>query len=167
MTPTTTPNSNSEIGASALKQRGVPSPPNHPALPAATNSPAAELLEAPALSVKRAGGKSARVFHPAEFIYDELLARGWTTWAVVQAAGGNEVDCCALDLYLCIQNPNLRIGGVADTLAMGFDVSPELFRNLEQLWLDGRAENDERFDVPEWIFGASPLQPTPPAPDDS
>jgi plasmid maintenance system antidote protein VapI len=101
---------------------------------------------------------SARLFHPAEFIYDELLERGWTTWAAVQAAGGDERDCLALDLYLCIQAPGCRLGNLAETLAKAFDVSQELFTNLESMWLKA-PERSERFDPPEWIFAASPLQP--------
>jgi hypothetical protein len=88
MTPTTTPNSNSEIGAEASKQwaGSNPSYPQPLDRPTATTSktgpttspptpngsvtasrspipspgaPAGDLLEAPALSVKRAGGANA------------------------------------------------------------------------------------------------------------
>jgi hypothetical protein len=54
MTPTTTPNSNSEIGAEASKRRGG-SVPQTQGRPDAPNSPAGDLLEAPALSVRRPG----------------------------------------------------------------------------------------------------------------
>lgn len=98
-------------------------------------------------------------FHPAEFIYDELLSRGWTTWAAVQAGGGDEYDCLALDLYICVQEPGLRVGSLADLLARAFDVSADFFTNLETQWLEC-AEPFERFEPPAWIFGASPLQPS-------
>ncbi len=81
--------------------------------------------------------------HPSAYIAEEMETRGWSRADVANRMG---VECCArnlfaLDLYLEAgpSFPSLRLGqDTADRLARAFDVSPDLFLNLEAAWLSAR-----------------------------
>lgn len=78
----------------------------------------------------------AEVFHPSEFIQDELDARGWTLWDLAFRMGPDApLEKLGLDFYfLC--DPGIRLGDDgAAALGRAFGVSPEYFLNLERMWL--------------------------------
>jgi HTH-type transcriptional regulator/antitoxin HigA len=81
----------------------------------------------------------AEVFHPSEYIVEELEARGWTRDRLATEMRGEDwgTDRLAIDLYLEIgpTNPGCRLGAMADDLARVFGTSAELWRNLEASWL--------------------------------
>ncbi len=94
----------------------------------------------------------AENFHPAEFIVDELQKRGWTTRQVVATASGDETDLLALELYICAQQPDCRMGdALARILALGFDTSEDLWRNLETAYL-AAPELAQPIDVPDSVL---------------
>jgi plasmid maintenance system antidote protein VapI len=96
----------------------------------------------------------AEVFHPAEFICEELLARGWTTEDVAVRMDGNVIrNLIALDLYLCVHRDNLLLDDVTcGGLAKAFGVSSQFFKSLDTSW---RSYPDRRvpFTPPEGVFG--------------
>jgi hypothetical protein len=91
----------------------------------------------------------AECFHPSEFIKEELEARRWSVaeLAMRMANGDREqygIEMLALEMYLEIgpETPGLRLGNDGGRLmAAAFDVSPDLFLNLEKSWLGWRAAN--------------------------
>lgn len=97
----------------------------------------------------------AEVFHPSEYICDELEARGWTTLDVAKRMKTSRAwahDLFCIDLYLCVHDDNLFLDDeTCEGLARAFDVSPQLFRNLDTSW---RKWPDRRspFTPPESIF---------------
>lgn len=99
---------------------------------------------------------SEHVRHPAEFICDELVHRGWTTTRLVGVAGGTSMDVLALDLYICVPDVDCRVGDLAEVLGRGFDVSPDLFRNLERAWLES-SNRVQDFEPPEQVFASHDL----------
>ncbi len=80
---------------------------------------------------------SAEVFHPSEFIIDEMEARGWDLDELARRMGGDfAINRLSLDLYFIVgpKEPDLLIGDGED-FALAFGVSAEFFRNLEAAWL--------------------------------
>jgi len=100
----------------------------------------------------------AEVFPLAEYLCDEIQARGWTTIDVALRMGGateHEIakDLLAVDVLLCVQNDKLEVGDRLFTaLAKVFDVSEEFLRNLDAMWRRWPAKRAE-FTPPESIFG--------------
>jgi hypothetical protein len=100
----------------------------------------------------------AEVFSLAEYISDELQARGWTTENAVIRMGVGSSDEFAktlfeLGLMLCVQRDNLHWRDkLLSKLASAFDVSEGFLRNLDTSW---RKWPDRRspFEPPECIFG--------------
>lgn len=94
----------------------------------------------------------AEVFHPSEFIKEEMEARGWSAdeLAMRLAAGDKKqfgIERLALDLYFEVgpSERGLRLGeDNARMLAAVFDVSPEYFLNLERAWLGSATVNARR-----------------------
>ena len=79
----------------------------------------------------------AEVFHPSEFIQDEMYARGWTRLDLAKKMTGNLLEnMIALDLYFVVHARGLRMGNyvIAD-LALAFSVSEDFLRNLERMWI--------------------------------
>jgi len=89
----------------------------------------------------------AEVFHPSEFILDELDARGWDINTLAQKMSGDySVNYIALEFYLTIGKDNslLRMGeDVIKDLASIFDVSEDYFRNLEKAWVNFNSPNND------------------------
>jgi hypothetical protein len=100
----------------------------------------------------------AEVFPLAEFIADELIARGWKTEdAAIRMGGTTDLeiakDLLALDLLMCAHSDNLLVGDrMFAGLAKAFDVSEECFRNLDRTWRDNPSRRSE-WTCPENLFG--------------
>ena len=97
------------------------------------------------------------VFCLAEFLCDEMMARGWTTTDVAIRMGGDPdqvvKDLLVVDLLMCVHRDSLLPGDrLFDGLAKAFDVDSSYFRNLDAIW---RSHPDKRvpFEPPESIFG--------------
>lgn len=76
-----------------------------------------------------------KVPHPSEFVLEELEARGWSLDRLAVEMGGNvPLNRLALDVWIAVQEPNCRLGDMADQFGVAFGVSPELFTNLESAW---------------------------------
>jgi plasmid maintenance system antidote protein VapI len=78
----------------------------------------------------------AEVFHPSEFIRDEMDARGWTRDDLALRMGGDfAINRVGLELYFEAgpTEPDLLIGDGKD-FARAFGVSAEFFLNLERAW---------------------------------
>jgi HTH-type transcriptional regulator / antitoxin HigA len=78
----------------------------------------------------------AEVFHPSEFIIEEMEARGWTRDDLALRMGGDfGINRLSLDFYFEVgpTDPNLLMGD-GDDFARAFGVSAEFFRNLEAVW---------------------------------
>lgn len=81
----------------------------------------------------------AEAFHPSVFIKDEMKARKWGKLTLAKHMGGDmATDVLALDLYFTCgpTDPDLRLGDLATSLAVAFNVDRDLFINLERSWLD-------------------------------
>lgn len=95
----------------------------------------------------------ADTFHPAEYIRDELVERGWTTDELVLIhAGGEWRDLMALNLYMCVQSPRLSMGDLPNILALGFGTSEEMWANLDAAWRKA-PDRSEKVEMPDSIFG--------------
>ena len=82
----------------------------------------------------------AEVFHPSEYIQDELSARQWDKFDLAVRMGG-EIgrNVLMLDLYFVVgpTDRRCRMGDVmAHQLGVAFDVSHQFFLNLETAWLN-------------------------------
>lgn len=88
----------------------------------------------------------AEVFHPAEFILEEMNARGWELDDVAARMGGNsEMNVLALGLYLTTRLPGMRLGDkTAAGLGRAFDVDGRYFLNLEAAWFAAQEPSDAR-----------------------
>lgn len=79
--------------------------------------------------------RPAEVFHVGEFIAETALERGWSIWDLAHRMGG-QANVNVLALQLCTMNdPSLRIGSMADQLALAFGSSATLWWDLETRWL--------------------------------
>ena len=100
----------------------------------------------------------AEVFCLAEFLCEEMQARGWKTEDVAARMGtpsGFAMDLLCLDLTMAVQSDGLIIDDEFFAgLGSAIDVSVEFFRNLHQVWLT-HPDRRSPFDCPEDIFGAT------------
>lgn len=99
----------------------------------------------------------AQVFSLAEYLCEEMEARGWTSDDAAIRMGGTPDDIAKkllrLDIVLCVQKDNMVLtDDFFEDLARAFDVSPQLFKNLDATW---RKWPDRRspFEAPDSIFG--------------
>ncbi len=77
----------------------------------------------------------AEVFHPADFVEDELEARGWSWERLAVEMGGDfEKNLCTLE-FLQLRDSRLRMGDLAADLGRAFGTSAEFWTNLEASWL--------------------------------
>jgi hypothetical protein len=90
----------------------------------------------------------------AEYLCDEMQARGWTTDDAGSRMGGDiSLNILMVSLIISVQDDRLIIDDKTfDGLATAFDVDPDLFRNLDAAW---RRHPDRRtsFTPPESVFG--------------
>ena len=100
----------------------------------------------------------AEVFPLAEYIAEELQARGWQTEdAAVRMMTGSGLarDLMVLDLIMCVSHGDDRMvitSDVFDGLARAFGVSAEMLRNLHSTWLR-HPDKRSAFVPPDAIFG--------------
>lgn len=85
---------------------------------------------------------SAECFPVADFIEEEMAARGWAIRDVVDRMGCTDeldwgVNHLALEfLFACRSGPACRIGEMAVGLGRAFGTGPQIFRNIEKTWID-------------------------------
>ena len=97
----------------------------------------------------------AEVFCLAEYLCEEMQARGWNTEDVavrMGTPGGVAMGTFRMDIIMAVQDDGLIIEDeIFDGLARAFSVSPEFFRNLHDQW---KRYPDRRsaFECPEEIF---------------
>lgn len=80
----------------------------------------------------------AESFHPAEYIEDELQARGWSYADLAQRMGMDDFDLhlCEIDLYLT-RHPGLRMDQqFAESIGRAFGTGAETWLGLEKSWLE-------------------------------
>jgi hypothetical protein len=97
----------------------------------------------------------AEVFCLAEFLYDEMEARGWQTDDVAARMGGADPwrDLMVLNLIMCVHKDALIVDDATFRgLARAFDVSEDMLRNLDAVWRRW-PERRSAFTPPESIFG--------------
>lgn len=100
----------------------------------------------------------AEVFPLAQFVCEEMEARGWTSDDVAIRMGYKTDEEYGLDLFsfgllMSVQEDGLLVGDeLFRKLALAFDVSEEYFRNLDATW---RKWPDRRvpFECPDSLFG--------------
>jgi len=105
-------------------------------------------------------GAPAEVFCLAEFLFEEMEARGWKTEDAVIRMGETDpkkiaVDLVTLDLLMVVQDDKLLVGdSMFRKLAVAFDVNEDYFRNIDSGW---REHPDRRspFKCPESVFGTT------------
>lgn len=94
------------------------------------------------------------VYSLADYLSEELEARGWTTSDLAFRMPGDYVrNKLKADLFLAVQSDGLLLDdGTCAAFADALGVSPELLRNLDTLW---REHSDIRvpFTPPESVFG--------------
>lgn len=71
--------------------------------------------------------KIPKRFHPAEYIEDEMEARGWS---ILSLAEKSMLSRPLLESLLARKRPVTRL--VADGLAHAFDTSPQIWLNLQK-----------------------------------
>ena len=99
----------------------------------------------------------AEVYPLADFLCDELQARGWTTSDLAgRMDNGRDYprNKVIADLLMAVQKDGLLIDDdTFEGIATALDISAEMLRNLDATWRkwpDRRAD----FQCPESIFGA-------------
>lgn len=100
----------------------------------------------------------AEVFPLASYLWEEMQARGWTTDDVAKRMGdadekGLTVNLGTLAILMSVQKDNCLLDDLTvSKLAHAFDVSAELFRNLDTTW---RKWPDRRapFECPDDAYG--------------
>lgn len=99
----------------------------------------------------------AEVFPLAEFLSDEILARGWTTTDVALRMGGTDEEIArnllVVDLVMCVHRDGLLMSDktFAD-LARAFEIEEHVLRSLDEAWRKWPDQRSE-FTPPEAIFG--------------
>lgn len=81
--------------------------------------------------------RAAQVFHPWDFIAEELECRDWTVDELAMRMGGDfAVTRLSLD-FLETREPGIVIGEEsAAALGRAFGTSPEFWLNLDKQWHD-------------------------------
>ncbi len=96
------------------------------------------------------------VYPLAEFLCDELQARGWTTSDfAARMDNGREYyrNKVIADLVLAVHKDGLLIDDETfDGMARALDISSEMLRNLDAKWRDW-PDRRVSFECPESVFG--------------
>ena len=98
----------------------------------------------------------AEVFSLAEYLSDELIARGWKTEDAavrMRTKHGAAHDLFFLDIVICVPDEKLMIDddGFAG-LARAFGVNAQFLKNLHDLWMR-YPDRRSPFEVPDSLFG--------------
>ena len=86
----------------------------------------------------------AEVFHPSEFIAEEMAERGWTRYDLWRHMRGDAEDMLALDMYFEVgpTAPGMLLGeDMAAKLGRAFGMSAQFFLNLETVWRAAHAKH--------------------------
>jgi len=99
----------------------------------------------------------AEVFSLAEFLAEEIEARGWQTQDVAIRMGETDAeeigkDLLILDVYMVCFDRGATLTGMFDKLSRAFDVSADYLRNIEEGWLK-YPDRRSPFKCPEKLFG--------------
>lgn len=80
--------------------------------------------------------KPAEVFHLADYLQEEMDARGWTLddVAVRMTARQLCINKLALELFFAVREKNVVLGNMGNDLAEAFGVSPEFLNNMHEAW---------------------------------
>lgn len=82
--------------------------------------------------------KRAEVFHVAEFIQEEMTARGWDLYELAKQMGGDEEEIHINHVSLSVlfaMHPDIVVGEpTAGKLARAFGTSKEIWMNLDKSW---------------------------------
>lgn len=80
-------------------------------------------------------------YHPAEFIEEEMEARQWLIGDLLMHMGPfadkreAQIMQLAVEMYLGVREPGLLLSEeMAELFAKAFEVSPQLFSNLDKAW---------------------------------
>lgn len=81
--------------------------------------------------------QAAEAFPVGEYIQEELEARGWTTKDLAIKMGGSVrdigINMLALDMLIAVKEARID-RDMAYLMAKAFDVSPDLFLNLDRYY---------------------------------
>ena len=101
---------------------------------------------------------AAEVFCLAEYLVEEMDARGWTTVDVaerMETCRGYGLNKMILDLIIAV-TPTKDSCLIDDEtfagLARAFGTSPDLFKGLHLAWVENPALRSS-FEAPDYIFG--------------
>ena len=98
----------------------------------------------------------AEVFSLAEYLAEEMQARGWYTEDVAVRMGtkrGAAMDLFYLDTVMCIPNEKVLLeDDFFEALGRAFDASPSFFKTLHETW-NKYPDRQSKFEVPERLFG--------------
>ena len=104
--------------------------------------------------------KPVMVFSLAEYLADEMQARRWTAVDVAKRMPGDYgLNVLIVNFTLAITDEKLLMtDDLAEGFADAFNVSPDLFHNLHQKWVD-HPEARQPFKCPDHLFtGLEPMQ---------
>lgn len=79
--------------------------------------------------------------HLAVLIEEEMEVRGWTAAVLVRKMDMTAdrrqmaINALALDMFLEVRCPNMRLGIMAEQFGRAFDVSPYFFTNMHNAWV--------------------------------
>lgn len=80
--------------------------------------------------------------NPWDYVAEEMKVRGWSKDELANRMGHNtveewQIDRLTLDFMETIRAPNVRLGETTiQKLSFAFGVSADLFRNLQDAWLE-------------------------------
>lgn len=84
-------------------------------------------------------------FHPAEFIWDELEARGWSMQHLYDRLPQDDGGATRLSIetYMATQDPDIAMDeNMANALHGVFGVSAQFFLNLHKSWKDSLDQSE-------------------------
>jgi len=79
-------------------------------------------------------------FHLAEFIEEELEARGWKIERLAFEMSKKEIaiNQLAIEIFMSVREKGCLLGELDQKLADAFGVSVEFIRNLDKSWRDAQ-----------------------------